>query len=129
MSIYSGVVSLFENSTSSERYMLIFDNALHNVAPNPPPAEATELGDYQRYADPVWDERHMNNVNQHFVTAFLAQTLRGEDQSAVLEPAVEDANDGVYSVDNDGNFTENHSYWAGFQPRTALGLSLRVIKP
>ena len=87
------------------------------------------LGDYQRYADPVWDERHMNNVNQHFVTAFLAQTLRGEDQSAVLEPAVEDANDGVYSVDNDGNFTENHTYWAGFQPRTALGLSLRVIKP
>lgn len=129
VSMYSGVVSLFENSTSSERYMLIFDNALHNVAPNPPPAEATVLGDYQRYADPVWDERHMNNVNQHFVTAFLAQTLRGEDQSAVLEPAVEDANDGVYSVDNDGNFTENHTYWAGFQPRTALGLSLRVIKP
>jgi pimeloyl-ACP methyl ester carboxylesterase len=129
VSLFSGVVGLFDNATNSERYLLTYDNALHNVAPNPPPVEATELGDYQRYADPVWDERHMNNVNQHFVSAFLGQVLRGEDQSAVLEPQVEDANEGVYSVDDAGNFTETHTYWAGFAPRTALGLSLCAVKP
>jgi len=37
---------------------------------------------------------------------------------------VEDANDGVFAVDEEGNPTEEFTYWAGFQPRTALGLTL-----
>lgn len=37
---------------------------------------------------------------------------------------VENANEGVYSVAEDGSFTEEHTYWAGFTPRTALGMQL-----
>lgn len=129
VSQYSGVVNLFENAVNSDRYLLTYDNALHNVVPNPPPAEATALGDYERYADPSWNTAHINNVNQHFVTAFLDMTLKGEDTSAYLDVAVENANEAVYAVDESGDFTEDHTYWTGFSPRTALGLSLRHETP
>ncbi|MGB7338553.1 MAG: hypothetical protein WBC91_06660 [Phototrophicaceae bacterium] len=129
VSQYSAVVNLFENAINSDRYLLTYDNALHNVVPNPPPAEATALGDYERYADPSWNTAHINNVNQHFVTAFLNMTLKGDDTSAYLDVAVENANDAVYAVDGEGNFTEDHTYWTGFSPRTALGLSFRHETP
>lgn len=126
VAMYSGIVNLFEGAVNSDRYLLTYHNALHNVAPNPPPVEATALNDYERYAEPAWDERHINNVNQHFVTAFLDQALKGVDNSAYLDLAVEESNDGVFSLDDDGNPTETHTYWMGFSPRTALGLSLRA---
>lgn len=126
---FEGVSSLYEGTVNSERYMLIYENALHNVAPNPPPPQAETLAQYERYADPVWDEARINNVNQHFITAFLGQHLKGEDFSAYLNLAVEDANEGVYAVDDEGNFTEEHTYWTGFAPRTALGMSLRQDAP
>ena len=127
---FEGVQRLYDGAVNSERWMLIYDNALHNVAPNPPPAEATELGDYERFADPVWDEHRINNINQHFVTAFLDQTLKGIDSSAYLNPAVEVANEAVYAVDDDGNPTDENTYWAGFpqplgaRPGTALHRTL-----
>lgn len=129
VSTYVGVEALFNASTNSERYMLVYDNALHNAAPNPPFSADVALSDYERYADPVWDERHINNVNQHFLTAFFGQVLNGEDNSAYLEPAVAEAGDGVYSMGEDGEFTEDHTYWAGFSPRTALGLSWQMAQP
>lgn len=125
VSTFVGVERLFNWSVNSERHMLVYDNALHNVAPNPPPPEAEALSDFERYADPVWNESTINNVNQHFITAFLGSTLQGNaDYASYLDVAVEDSNDGVFAADDEGNFTEDHTYWPGFSPRTALGLSL-----
>ncbi len=126
VAIHEGIVNLFDGAVNSERYLLTFVNGLHNTAPNPPVAEATLFGDYERYSEPVWDRRHMININQHFVTAFFGQHLKGEDNSVYLDVAVEDANDGVYSVDEEGNPTEENTYWAGFTNRTAVGLTLRA---
>lgn len=123
---YDAIVGLFDNAVSSERYLLTYDNALHNVAPNPPPSFVRNFGDYERYSEPAWDERRINNINQHFVTAFLGQYLKGGDYSAYLNPAVENANDGVVSLDDAGNPTTDNTYWAGFTPRTATGMSLRA---
>jgi hypothetical protein len=126
---YEAIVRLFDNSVNSERYLLTYENALHNVAPNPPPATIRDFGDYERYSEPAWDESRINNINQHFVTAFLGQYLYGEDSSAYLNPIVENANDGVASFDEAGNPTADYSYWAGFLPRTATGMSLRSESP
>jgi len=123
---YDAIVGLFDNAVNSERYLLTYANALHNVAPNPPPAVIRNFGDYERYSEPAWDERRINNINQHFVSAFLDQYLMGEDNSAYLSPMVENANDGVVALDEEGNPTDAHTYWAGFLPRTATGMSLRV---
>ncbi len=127
VAIYSGIVKLFDNTANSERYLLTYENALHNTGPNPPPMGiAMTLGEYARYADPVWDEARINNVNQHFITAFLARYLHNdESMSDYLNLAVENASDGVYKVDEAGNPTAEHTYWKGFPDRTAVGLSLR----
>ena len=45
---YEAMVGMFDNSVNSERYLLTYDNALHNVAPNPPPASIRDFRDYER---------------------------------------------------------------------------------
>lgn len=126
---YDAIVGLFDNAVNSERYLLTYANALHNVAPNPPPATIRNFGDYERYSEPAWDEKRINNINQHFVTAFLDQYLRGVDNGLYLQPAVENANNGVVSLDDAGNRTPDYTYWEGFLPRTATGMSLRFVAP
>lgn len=127
VAIYSAIVGLFDSATNSERALLTYDNALHNTGPNPPPTGIElSLAEYERYADPVWDEARINNVNQHFITAFLGLYLKNdESMSDYLNLAVENAEDGVYAVDDAGNPTAENTYWMGFPNRTALGMSLR----
>lgn len=129
VSLYeTGILSLFDSAVNSERYLLTYENALHNIVPNPAPPEAVLLRDYERYADPVWKTEHINNVNQHFLTAFLGYYLNGDESYLpYLEVSVENANEGVYAVDEAGEFTADHTYWQGFAPRTANGLAL--VKP
>ena len=124
-----GVKQLFEGSVNSDRYMLVYQDALHNVAPNPPSPEAEENFDhFMHYAEPAWDTRRLNNINQHFVTAFLDWHLKNKSTSEYFE-LVENASDGVWSQDEDGNFTDEHTYWKGFQNRTALGLEMYHLSP
>ena len=116
-----GVKSLFEGAVNAERYMLVYENARHNVAPNPPPVDAPNLDEYSRYAEFVWDARRINNINQHFVTAFLDKTLKGKKTGKYLE-LIPNSNDGVWAQNDDGSFAPNHTYWTGFPARTALGM-------
>jgi hypothetical protein len=72
-----------------------YENVRHNVAPNPPPPEslapALYIDEYYRYADSTWGQRKINNINQHFVTAFLGTYLKGKDMSNYLDTP-EDSN-------------------------------------
>jgi hypothetical protein len=83
------------------------------VAPNPAPPEALAPGlpidEYLRYADSVWDTRRINNVNQHFISAFLGGKLKGETKLGKYLDLTE---------------TPGKEGWEGFKPRTAVGLSL-----
>jgi hypothetical protein len=58
----------------------LYDRKLRVQVWYPPPPEALEAGlhldEYPRYADSVWDQRRINNVNQHFITAFLGIHLK-----------------------------------------------------
>lgn len=118
-----GIRLFYEGAVNSDRYLLTLEGARHNVAPNPPPAEAVDYEEYMRYADNVWDSTRMNNIMQHFATAFFGIHLKGEDYAEYLD-LIENADEGVYAVDDSGNFTDEHTYWAGFQPRSAVGLRL-----
>lgn len=108
-----GIKAMYDQTVNADRYLLTYINARHNVAPNPPPVEAMQPGlhidEYLRYGDSVWDMRRINNVNQHFVTAFFGSLLQGKDYSAYLDLA-QDANTGK---------------WHGFKPRTSIGMELR----
>jgi len=108
-----GTKAIFEGAVNSDRHLLTYLNARHNVAPNPPPVETLMPGlhidEYLRYADSVWDMRRINNINQHFVTAFLGLHLKNmENYSSFL------------NVNEDPEAKE----WPGFKPRTTVGLQL-----
>ena len=125
VAMFEGVQRLFDWAVNSERHLLFYDNALHNVAINPPPAAATDFVDYERYFEPAWDEARINNINQHFITAFLGYHLKGNaDYAAYLDVPVADSREAVYAVNDAGEFTEEHTYWQGFIPRTLTGLTL-----
>jgi predicted dienelactone hydrolase len=107
-----GIKAIYEGAVNADRYLLTYQNARHNVAPNPPPAEALELGRdidyYYRYAEPSWDERRINNINQHFVTAFLGIHLRDANYQKYLDLPAD----------------SNAETWTGFVPRSSTGMEL-----
>lgn len=113
-----GIKAIYQGAVNSDRYLLTYLNARHNVAPNPPPAEALQPGlhldEYLRYADSVWDQRRINNINQHFVTVFLGIHLKNNDSYTSYLDVVENA------------IEEN---WKGFKPRTSVGLQLHHSMP
>lgn len=108
-----GIKAIYEGAVHANRYLLTYQNARHNVAPNPAPPEALAAGlpidEYLRYADPIWDSRRINNINQHFVTAFLGIYLKKQDLNEYLQ-LKEKSVDGI---------------WKGFKPRTSIGLEFR----
>jgi len=112
-----GTKAIYNATTNANRFLLTYVNARHNVAPNPPPAEALAPGlpldEYLRYAEPAWNERRINNINQHFVTAFLGIELKKLDYHQYL------------------NLKENanETPWKGFKPRTSVGLELKHAQP
>jgi predicted dienelactone hydrolase len=105
-----GTKAIFTGAVNSDRYLLTYINARHNVAPNPPPAESLRPGlpfdFYYHYAEPAWDQRRINNINQHFVTAFLGMNLKKTDYIKYFDfdPAIK--------------------VWPGFRARTSVGLEM-----
>lgn len=136
VSIYPAMRQIFEQATGTTRHLLTFVNANHNAAaPMPAPVESWQAVEglnfipFDHYADPVWDTLRMNNIAQHFATGFLDLHLKGDAEKAAYFDLVPDAADGVVSLNEDGTPKEDHSYWAGFAPRTAAGLRFETLQP
>lgn len=113
---FKGVEFLFENAVNSDRYMLVYQNGIHEIAVNPTPEIAKDyFREYMHYQEPVWDNRRCNNINQHFITAFLGIHLKGKkDYQAYLD---------VITLANNAE-PNTPEYWQGFKPWTAVGLEL-----
>jgi len=132
-----GVRNIYEASVNATRYLLTYENAGHNAgAPIPSPKEMFDLkcGDgtwtcSEHYTDPVWDNVRMNNIAQHFVTAFLTKYLRNDAKMDAYLNLVENGKDGKWSAEANGTPKGDHTYWKGFAPGTAVGLKLEQRKP
>jgi predicted dienelactone hydrolase len=108
-----GTKAIYLGAVNADRYLLTFLNANHNAAaPIPAPAEtyvAAEAGKpaaFSHYADAVWDTVRMNNILDHFATAYFDLYLRGD--------------------------TEKKAYfegWKGFKRGTSVGLTLEHAAP
>ena len=113
----NGIKAIYEGAVNADRYILTYMGARHNVAPNPPPAESLKPGlhidEYYRYADSTWDQRKINNVNQHFLTAFIGTHLKQKDYKKYLD---------VQPNSNEKN-------WEGFKPRSSTGMELLHATP
>ncbi len=107
-----GIKAIYKGAVNANRYLLTYINARHNVAPNPPPAASLKAGvafdEYYHYAEPSWNEYRINNINQHFVTAFTGIYLKQKDYGKYLDLPEQ----------------SNPKTWNGFKPRTSTGLEL-----
>ncbi|MEM7020433.1 MAG: dienelactone hydrolase [Pseudomonadota bacterium] len=115
---YAATQWVFEHAINAARYMLVFQGAIHEIATNPaPPLTYDRFREYVHYQEPAWDNRRLNNVNQHFITAFLGKHLLGEteryDKYLELSPI---------SNDSPRTDTSDPNYWTGFRNWTAIGM-------
>jgi predicted dienelactone hydrolase len=111
VSVYDAVRRAFEGAVNSERYLLVYENARHNVGGNPPPPEA--LGKFASQAffdEPVWRKDRISGINQHFISAFLDLYLKGDETRR------------AYLTLPDKPPAGRTDVWKGFQPRWAVGL-------
>jgi len=130
VSVYGAMRMMFDEATGTDRHLLTFNHANHNAAaPMPAPAEAiaatpggADQAPADHYLDAVWDTRRMNNITQHFATAFLDLHLKGNVDMAAYLDLTTAADDSVHALNEDGSPKPEHTYWTGFAPRTATGL-------
>ena len=132
-----GVSWLYDNMTGTERHMLVYREARHNIVGNDfnladdAPFMAAEF-----LKEPVWRSDRLNAINQHFVTAFLDLTLKGDSgKRAYLDLPTEASDQGKWptSFGEQLNGTvagaEQAKYWRGFQRRWATGLEMYMAGP
>ena len=131
-----GVRNIYENTVNAPHYLLTFENANHNAgAPIPAPKETWKYSEKlhfipaEHYHDAVWDNVRMNNISQHFVTAFFDKYLKNDGSKDAYLNMTENARDGKWSVAKDGSNNTDHTYWKGFPARTAIGLRLEHKEP
>ena len=129
-----GVRAIWQGITNVERSLLTFDNANHSAgAPMPAPDESYVYNETlgfnisEHYTDAVWDSVRMNNISQHFVTAWLEKYIKGNPEMDTYLSLKPNSNDGVWSKDDKGQLKTDHSYWAGFKNRTAKGLRFESL--
>src|SRR6187402_1900172 len=88
-----GTRAIYQGAINADRYLLTFINANHNAAaPIPAPAEmyasqgADRASPFTHSADAVWDTARMNNIFDHFATAFFGLHLKDEkDKQGYLD--------------------------------------------
>ena len=112
-----GTKAIFKGAVNADRYLLTYFNARHNVAPNPPPVETLQPGvslkEFNHYAEPAWNSYRLNNINQHFITAFIGKYLQQKPYNDYLSLPEK----------------SNEKPWAGFKPGSSTGMELLHVTP
>jgi predicted dienelactone hydrolase len=127
-----GVSWLFDNLTNADRRLLVYQQARHNIAGNPVPISAdTDFSTLEFFGEPVWRTERLNQINQHFITAFLDLNLKGDaTKAAFLDVPVPSASGGGWpsalGEQLGGTYagTAQPQHWRGFQRRWVLGLEM-----
>ena len=114
-----GTKAIYQQAVNADRYLLTYVNANHNAgAPIPAPAETYAYSEalksfpFVHYADAVWDTTRMNNILDHFATAYFDLLPQGRPGQEGLSRSA-----GLGAP------------WKGFKPRTAVGLTLEHAQP
>ncbi len=127
-----GVKRLFNAARGSDRYLLVYREAAHNIAGNPVaiPPDA-DFPTIEFLADPVWRKERIDMINAHFIGAFLDLELKVEERKRMyLEVPTPFSNQGRWPSgfgQTWGGVTagdDQPGYWRGFQRRWARGLEL-----
>ena len=121
----NGIEKLFKQTGSEHNYLLVFDNARHNIGPHPAPAVSFET-DFElgHYFDPSWNSETINRVVEHMSLAFLDCYVKGQSEQCAFLPQQENGQQYL------GNFDQYESDpWPGFKYLWASGLRFIEIIP
>jgi len=129
----SGIRRAFDGAVNSERCLLVYENASHNVGGNPTPDTVQDFTTFEFFAEPVRRKDRIMAISQRFVTAFLDLSLKGDEtRRSYLRLPVVRSNDGKRPLapgesageeHSKGNEKEGFTFWKGFQ--SALGHGAR----
>ncbi len=112
-----GVKRLFEQSAAKDSFMLVYENARHNVAPHPAPEIAyADEADLGLYYEPVWSSETLNRINQHMTLAFLNCYVKKHVSACDYLPKRESS---TQVKQAGGKLTDP---WPGFANRWAVGM-------
>lgn len=133
----TGSLALFEGAVKADRYLLTLKLAGHSIGLNPAPPEMQgSLWDHDWFEDSIWKQERVNATNLHFITAFLAVTLKGDTAARTwLGVPVINSDDGSWDAPAGtpwGAYSPGGAgvtLWKGFQRRHAQALELRHAAP
>ena len=112
-----GVKKLFEQTGSENKYLMVYENARHNIAPHPAPKVAYETdADLGHYIEPSWNNEQLNRINEHMSLAFLDCFVKKDDGKCAYLPQRDNA---TQVKDANGKLTKA---WPGFADRWATGI-------
>src|SRR6202789_3488032 len=132
----TGAHAIFEGAVNAPRYLLTFLGGGHAIGLNPPPESMRKrLWDQEWFQDPVWRAERVNEINAHFITAFLDRYVKGdESRAAYLDTPVTKSAEGAWPAAVPGSPpTPYDAYspgspgitvWKGFQRTEAAGLEM-----
>ncbi len=113
----NGIKKLYQQLGSEQKYLLVYQNARHNIAAHPAPKAAFDNDlDLGHYFEPAWNSETITRINKHMVLAFLNAHLKNDAQAAKYLPTREFA---TQIKQADGKLTEP---WPGFPDRWGVGL-------
>jgi predicted dienelactone hydrolase len=112
-----GVKKLFEQSGAAQSYLMVYENARHNVAAHPAPRTAfgSDL-DIGLHFEPSWHLETINRVNRHMASAFLDCYIKDSATACEYLPKRADI---TQKKGTDGKLTPA---WPGFQERWGTGI-------
>jgi dienelactone hydrolase len=127
-----GVRWIFDGLGSTKRRLLTLHQAKHNIAGNyaelPLAASVDQIGYFR---EPVWRQERLNQINSHFIIAFLNENLkRDEAASAYLDVPTVESNQGEWPIkfgdmpDGTPAGDAQPKYWRGFPRGWAIGMAM-----
>jgi len=113
----NGVAKLFMLLGSTDKYLLVYENARHNIVAHPAPKAAFDNDlDIGHYYEPSWNSETLTRINKHMVLAFLDHHVRHDKAAKAYLPTRELA---TQHRDENGKL---NAPWPGFPDRWGVGV-------
>lgn len=84
----NGVKKLYSEIAARKKYLMIYENAHHNIAPHPAPEVALQGVEFDsgHYVEPNWNSETITRINEHMVLAFLNCHIKSDKASCKYLP-------------------------------------------
>ncbi|MEM9619999.1 MAG: hypothetical protein AAF993_00025 [Pseudomonadota bacterium] len=132
-----GIRRIFKSATGADRYLLVYQNAQHNLVQVPaPPSAHLDVRSWMTFEDPTWRRERLLSVGAHFVAAFLDWHLKGiAERSSYFDVPSVLSNNAEWPQSFGADFSDQYAdgtgdseqYWKGFKRRQAIGLELHHL--